>query len=202
MADKDHDGSKPGALRGNGVSGDGAGEPTTEAEMPEIAAGEAEPAALDEVAALKLELQATKERVLRERADLENVKKRALREKSETLRFANESLLRDLLPVIDNLQRAVDHIPATPENEALLAGVELVLRSFSDVLERHGVKPVVARGERFDPSRHEAINHMPSDEPPNTVIDEHQRGYVLHDRLLRPAMVTVSKSIEKPENDG
>jgi molecular chaperone GrpE len=155
----------------------------------------------DEVAALKAELAAIKDRVLRERADLENFKKRAFREKAETLRFANESLLRDLLPVIDNLQRAVDHIPATPGNEALLAGVELVLRSFNDVLERHGVKPVMARGEQFDPSRHEAIGHVPSDQPPNTVIDEHQRGYVLHDRLLRPALVTVGKSIEKSEND-
>jgi molecular chaperone GrpE len=140
-----------------------------------------------ERATLRTELAELKDRWLRERADLENFKRRAL------LRFGSEALLKDLLPVIDNLHRALAHARAGREDDPILQGVELVLRGFDDVLERHGVKVVPARGEPFDPNRHEAISHVESEAPANTVIDEHQRGYVLHDRLLRPALVTVGK---------
>jgi molecular chaperone GrpE len=109
--------------------------------------------------------------------------------------------LRDLLPVIDNLHRALAHSRAGREDDPILTGVELVLRGFDEVLERHGVKVVPARGTAFDPNRHEAISHVESDQPANTVIDEHQRGYVLHDRLLRPALVTVGKG-PRPGDDG
>jgi molecular chaperone GrpE len=111
-----------------------------------------------------------------------------------------------LIPVIDNLHRAVAHSRTSRDIDPIIAGVELVLRGFDEVLERHGVKVIQARGIPFDPSRHEAISHIESEAPANTVIDEHQRGYVLHDRLLRPALVTVGKGprlddVAKPRSD-
>ena len=137
------------------------------------------------------EAQANHDRFLRERAELENFKKRMQREKAEALRFANEPLIRELLPVVDNLERAVEH--ATGDGESVLEGVRLVLKSIRDVLDRHGVKPIDAVGEPFDPSRHEAMAQVESTEhEANRVVDQYHRGYLLHDRLLRPARVTVS----------
>jgi molecular chaperone GrpE len=166
------------------------------------------PAGASEVEKLRGALAAAEERILRERAELENVRKRAAREKGEALRFANEALVRDLLPVIDNLRRALEHARGGAAGGPIVEGVEMVMRSLTDVLARHGVREVEARGTRFDPSFHEAIGHVESDGDPNAVVDEHQRGYVLHDRLLRPALVTVGKGrggggpVERPDDDG
>jgi molecular chaperone GrpE len=179
MTDEDVMRPKPGAP-GDGESADAPEQPAT--------AG-AEAAALESIQ-LRAELAELKDRWVRERAELENFKRRAAREKQDALRFGSESLLKDLLPVIDNLHRALAHAKS---DDPIVAGVQLVLRGFDDVFERHGVKVVPARGEPFDPNRHEAISHVESEAPANTVIDEHQRGYVLHDRLLRPALVTVGK---------
>ena len=133
--------------------------------------------------------------LLRERAELENFKRRMQREKSESLRFASEPLLRDILPVIDNLERAIAHAKESQGSQALVEGVELVLRALLDTIGRHGVRRVKAKGETFDPNLHEAVVQVENTElAPNTVLDEHQPGYQLHDRLLRPAMVSVSKA--------
>lgn len=211
MVDDDAARSKPAARPGNGNTGDGEagdGKGDNGAEAPVAGAARGEPETPSEVERLRAELAAANDRQLRERAELENFKKRVARERMEALRFANEGLLRDLLPVIDNLQRALEHARTSREFEPIIAGVELVLRSFGETLERHGVKVVEARGAPFDPGRHEAIGHVESDQPPNTVVDEHQRGYMLHDRLLRPALVTVGKApdaeaqgVEKAEHD-
>ncbi len=132
---------------------------------------------------------------LRERAELENFKRRMQREKSEALRFANEPLVRDLLPVIDNLERATAHAQGSGNEQPLLEGVTLVLRSFLDVLEKHGVIRMTAKGEPFDPSKHDAVAQVESSEvAANMVVEEHASGYSLHDRLLRAAMVSVSKA--------
>jgi molecular chaperone GrpE len=147
-----------------------------------------------EVEQLRSEIAELKDRLLRERAELENFKRRQARDKAEALRFANEGLLRDLLPIIDNLHRALEHARSSREVEAIAAGVEMTLQGLTDTLERHGVKIVESLGRPFDPAHHEAIGHVESEHPPNTVVDEHQRGYLLHDRLLRPALVTVGKS--------
>jgi molecular chaperone GrpE len=139
---------------------------------------------------------------LRERAELENFKRRMLREKGEALRFASEPLIRDLLPVVDNLERAIEH--AGGNGQSVVEGVRLVLKSLLDILERHGVKRIDAVGERFDPTRHEAMAQIESKEhEPNRVVDQHHSGYLLHDRLLRPALVTVSgrKSTPAVESD-
>jgi molecular chaperone GrpE len=154
------------------------------------------------IAALEAELAAAREearqnydRWVRERADLENLKKRAAREREEAVRLGNESLIRDLLPVMDNLERALRHAEAGGDGRPLIEGVALVVRAFREVLERHGVQRIEAGGAVFDPAHHEAVAHVESSEhPPNVVVEEHQPGYRLHDRLLRPALVTVAKA--------
>lgn len=168
-------------------------------EQPGGARSGAADAALEAIQ-LRAENAEFRDRWMRTQADLENFKRRAVREKQDALRFGSENLLKDLLPVIDNLHRALAHAKQGRGDDPILTGVELVLRGFDEVLERHGVKVVPARGTPFDPNRHEAISHVESDAPANTVIDEHQRGYVLHDRLLRPALVTVGKG-PRPSSD-
>lgn len=170
---------------------------TTQAEQEQSVARGTAPD--DEVQVLRQQLTEAQvearenyERFLRERAELENFKRRMQREKADALRFATEPLIRELLPVVDNLERAVEH--ATADGQSLLDGVRLVLKSLVDVLDRHGVKRIDAVGESFDPSRHEAMAQVESTEhEPNRVVEQHHRGYVLHDRLLRPALVTVSR---------
>ncbi len=135
-----------------------------------------------------------KDRWIRERADLENLKKRAARERQEAMRYGAEHLVRDLLPVVDDLERALDAAREASGGQQVAAGVELVLKSVADVLARHGVERVPAAGESFDPSLHEAVSHVPHPEvPEGKIIEEHRGGYRLHDRLVRAAMVTVSK---------
>ena len=133
---------------------------------------------------------------LRAVADLENYRKRAQREKEELSRYGYDKVLREILPVMDNLERAVEHAKSEgADNTGLLQGVEMTLTQFGQVLEKFGVKPVAAKGEPFDPSHHEAMGQIESAEhPPNTVVQELQKGYYLHDRLLRPALVMVAKA--------
>lgn len=140
---------------------------------------------------------------LRERAEMENFKKRMQRERSETLRYAVEPLVRDLLPVLDNLERAVDHA-AGGNGQSLLEGVRLVLKSALDVLERHGITRINVTGEPFDPARHEAVAQVAdAQREPNQVVQQFEPGYSLHDRLIRAAKVSVSRqpSVERPPDD-
>ncbi len=140
------------------------------------------------------------DRFLRQVAELENFKKRVAREKGEALRYANESLIKDLLPVLDNLERAVDHAKGGENGEPLVEGVEMVLKGFLDVLSKHGVTQISAKGESFDPERHEAVAQVENAEyEPNSVVEEHHKGYYLLDRLLRPALVSVAKARETKE---
>ena len=156
---------------------------------------EARIAALEaDLAAAREEARQTHDRWLRERADLENLKKRAARERAETIRFANERLLKDLLPVVDNLERAVEHAETGGDGQPLSEGVALILKSLLEVLERNGVTRIESKGTPFDPSHHEAMGHVESEaHEPNVVVEEHQPGYRLNDRLLRPALVSVAK---------
>jgi len=137
------------------------------------------------------EARASQDRFLRERAELENFKKRMQREKIETLRFACEPLIREILPVIDNLERATQC--GEGNGGSVIEGVQMVIKALLEILERHGVKRVEALGQRFDPTHHQALAQVETAEhEPNHVIEQHHTGYLLHDRLLRPALVTVS----------
>ncbi len=191
--------SKPTVEEGTGVA-EAAGEviPETAGESPEGV--EAAPA--EALAASQEEARKNWDLYLRERADLENYRKRAQREKEELAKFANENLLREILPVMDNLSRAVEHARKQETGtDGLLEGVEMTLAQFGKALERFGVKTIVAVGEPFDPARHEAMGQIESaDQPSNTVIQELQKGYLLNDRLLRPALVMIAKAPAAPSS--
>ncbi|HZZ86387.1 MAG TPA: nucleotide exchange factor GrpE [Anaeromyxobacteraceae bacterium] len=140
-------------------------------------------------AKLRADLEEAQSRLLRTAADLENARKRALREKDELKKFAAERLLKDLVPVVDNLDRA---LAAAAEDDPLSSGVRLVLKSFEDALGRHGVQIFSALGEPFDPRVHEAIMQVEGDAAPGTVVFQHGRGFLLAERLLRAALVGVA----------
>jgi molecular chaperone GrpE len=131
---------------------------------------------------------------IRLQAEFENYKKRIQKEKSDQMRFGNEALLRAVLPVLDNLERAIEHGKNAREAGPLLAGVEITLRQLLNALEQFGVKPILAAGEVFDPEKHEAVSQMESDFESDRVISEVQKGYLFHERLLRPAKVIVSRA--------
>lgn len=144
--------------------------------------------------AKELEAKENYDRFLRQAAEVENYKKRAAREKADAIRYANESLVKDLLPVLDNLERALDYAKGGENGKPLLEGIEMVLKTFLESLGKHGVNQISAVGETFDPNKHEAIAQVESQKhKPNTVIQEHQKGYYLLERLLRPAQVSVAK---------
>ncbi|HSR11595.1 MAG TPA: nucleotide exchange factor GrpE [Thermodesulfobacteriota bacterium] len=129
---------------------------------------------------------------LRLRAEFENYKRRMQKEREDSIRYGNENLLKALLPVIDNLNRAIEHAKDGGDVAGLREGVEMVRKQFLTVLEKFGVKPVAAVGETFDPEKHEAIAQAEGDEP-NRVLSAAEEGYLFHDRLLRPAKVVVSR---------
>jgi molecular chaperone GrpE len=137
---------------------------------------------------------------LRERADLENARKRHQRDREDAIRFANDRLLKEIIPVLDNLERAVAHAGQGDDNQSLLQGVTMTINQFRKVLEDFGVKAISAVGQGFDPNLHQAMGQVESeDQAPNTVVSEFQKGYLLHDRLLRPSLVMVAKA---PTDDG
>jgi len=143
------------------------------------------------------QLKEKEEQVLRILAESENVKKRLQREKEEFCKFATSKLLEELLPVIDNLELALEHAEKQAECSQLLEGIEMTLKMFREVLQKHGLVPIGEEGEAFDPNIHEAMAQEERDDLEHgTVCKMYQRGYKLHDRLLRPARVIVSKKSE------
>jgi len=150
-----------------------------------------------ELEASRDEAQKNHEQYLRTLADMENLRKRSQREKEELAKFGNETILREILPVVDNLERAVDHAVQDEGASGLLEGVQMTLNQFATVLEKFNVVPVAALGEPFDSAVHQAMGQMEtSDYPPNTVAQEMQKGYLLNERLLRPSLVMVAKAPE------
>ncbi|WP_035253006.1 nucleotide exchange factor GrpE [Desulfatiglans anilini] len=131
---------------------------------------------------------------LRSQAEIENLKKRSQKEKEGLMRFGNESLIKRLLPVVDNLETALIHVEDEKALEALREGVNLTLKGLKDALHKEGVSEVKALGEPFDPHFHDAISEQEdASVEPRTIIHELQKGYLLNDRLVRPATVVVSK---------
>ena len=139
------------------------------------------------------------DRLLRVSADFENYKKRSAREMQNFRKYANQDLVKDLLPILDNLELALKS--ASEEDKAtnaLLEGIELIRKEILRVLEKHDVKQIDALGRPFDPSFHEAVMREETDDhPENTVITELQKGYLMHDRLIRPSMVAVAMPVKK-----
>lgn len=133
-----------------------------------------------------------RDRWIRVTADFENFRKRAQKEKADLIRFGNENLVKELLPILDNFERAFSS--TTQPNDSFFQGVQLIYSQLKTMLERFGVTSDSALGKTFDPHLHDAMNFETSDDhPPHTVIHEHQKMYFLNKKLIRPALVTVSK---------
>ena len=187
----------PGAKPDAKVQGDpGAPPPETgpadDAGAPEPAAPSSETPA-NEVEQLRLDLEEVSDRALRAQAELENYRRRVARQMDEERRYANMPLLRDLLPVLDNMRRATEAAEKTEEAASLLEGFRMVTSQLEDVLARHHCTEIEALGMPFDPNLHEAISQQPSaDHPEGTVLLVTQSGFRLHDRVVRPSQVIVS----------
>ncbi len=151
------------------------------------------------------ELAEANDRLLRALAENENLRRRGKREREETARFAISSFARDVLPVADNLRRALESVPGDPgENEALgslVGGIELTERELATIFERHGIERIDPAGEKFDHNLHEAMFEVPTaDAEPGTVVQVFETGYVLNGRLLRAARVGIARALpEAPE---
>jgi len=148
---------------------------------------------VDPLEAAQKEADENRERWVRAVAELENYKKRAAHERSRLLKYRYESLLRDLLPIVDNMDRAVHHCSEAGQSDGMAEGICMIAGMFRDLLQKYGVKEIESLGEPFDPQFHEAIARLPtSDKPANVVVEEMAKGYLYQDRLLRPAKVVVA----------
>ena len=159
-------------------------------------------AAAGELAAKDEELKSLNNKYLRLAAEFDNYKRLAQRDQRDQIRFGNEQLLKELLPVVDNLERAIKAAKGSPAADGLVQGVDLTLKQLQGVLGKFGVQSIPTMGQPFDPSGHQAVATVPSTAVPDQhVVEEFQRGYRLHDRILRPAMVTVSSGTESGSNE-
>lgn len=151
----------------------------------------------EEVESLKArvtELEGMRERLLLAAADFENAKKRLVREKEEFVRFSQERLIRELLPVLDNFERALAHAPGAtqdPGAKAVLTGIQMVFKQLEEILKSQGLRRMKALGELFDPHHHEAVGYVEGKGKEHEIVEEVEAGYSLHDRLLRAAKVRV-----------
>lgn len=157
--------------------------------------------------AVERERDDLKDQLLRARAEFDNYRKRMARESDQQRKTAAQGLMRSLLPIVDNLERALGH--ANDANDGFVKGVEMIVKQFADVLAAQGLEVIPAVGEAFDPNIHEALTHMPSDQyPVDTVMEEFQRGYRIGDFVLRPSQVVVSSGApqapvaEEPDGGG
>jgi len=160
--------------------------------------------ATPDVATLEAQIAELTDRLLRAHAEMDNLRKRTERDREDTAKYAITKFARDVLGVGDNLQRAIGAVPAgaadeDPALKALIDGVSMTERDFLNVLERHGVKRIDPSGEPFNPHQHQAMTEVENPEvAPGTVVQVYQPGYIIEDRVLRPAMVVVAKGGTKP----
>jgi len=188
----------------------GSDDPPSQEEKTAAGVSPQSPESSGEVAELRRKLEEkTREaeenyaRLLRLAADMENLKKRQERERAELLQFANEHLVKELLPVVDNLERAVEHGRQLEAPQALLEGIEMVHQGFIKALDRYGVTAHDSLGQQFDPAYHNAMMQEEApDVPDGSVIKELQKGYLMHQRLLRPAMVVVARNTQNETTSG
>ena len=149
-----------------------------------------------EIENLTAQLAEAKDQALRAQAEAQNARRRAEQDVEKAHKFGQEKLVKDLLPVIDNMERALDSIDKEDESlKGVIEGIELTIKSFMDTLAKNSIEAINPAGEPFDPQLHQAMTQVPNpDVEPNTVMDVFQKGYTLHGRLIRPAMVVVSKA--------
>ncbi|MBI2058393.1 MAG: nucleotide exchange factor GrpE [Nitrospirae bacterium] len=157
-----------------------------------------------ELKAARKDAKATYNQLIHLQADFENLKKRLVREREDYIRQAKEALIREILPSIDNLEYALQHARERKEDSPLFNGVEMTHKGLMAAMKKFGVEPVEAVGAAFDPNFHEAISKVEKEDGRNQVIGEHQRGYVLDRKLVRPALVTIAVpgSAKKSESGG
>ncbi|MCC7084155.1 MAG: nucleotide exchange factor GrpE [Pirellulales bacterium] len=154
----------------------------------------AELTADQEMDMVRNELAEARDKMLRAQAELDNYRKRARRELEDERRYAEIDLMRDLLPVLDNIARAIDAAEKKADAASLLEGFKMVRQQLTSMLDKHHCKVIEAEGKPFDPAHHEAVMQQPAaDKPDNTVMNVVQTGYQLHDRVVRAAQVIVSK---------
>lgn len=166
-----------------------------ESESQDEGAGGGEDAALEKrISEMEDELAEMKNRYLRAQADLENFRRRVRREKAEQAKYRALPVIKAMLPVLDNLERAIAASRDVPSSDGLRQGVEMVNRQIIEVLKEEGLKEIAAVNEPFNPEYHEAVGQVENDEyESGIVVEQLQKGYMLHDRVIRPAMVTVSQ---------
>ncbi len=179
------------------ANGESSAEPAATAPQapstPPPATSEVEPSAEQKLTEALAESARLRDQLLRTAADFDNYRKRSRRAEDDAQRRGREQMLKDLLPVFDNLERAVQHAEAAPDAQAVTAGLRMVLKQFSDTLEKAGIKRIATVGLPFDPTRHEAISQVASAEhSPGVVVAEVQPGYTMGDTLVRAALVVVS----------
>ncbi len=170
-------------------------EKSTETEAtPSPQAEEGQPTASDLLEKKAIELKEANDKYLRLVAEFENFKKRSSRDQLEYMKYAYELVLKEILPILDNLERAYFHSKESEDIQKLNEGLQLILKQGQEALTKLGVSPIPAKGELFDPMKHQAISQVETDEiAENHVVDEISKGYLLNDRVLRPSMVSVSK---------
>ncbi len=165
-------------------------------------AGPADEPELSEQARVEAERDKLKDQLLRTAADFDNFRKRSQKELVQAERRGREAILLEVLPIVDNLERAVQASESAADAAAVRQGVEMVLKSFADIASRIGLEAVESVGQRFDPNIHDAFQQQETDaHPPGTIVTEYQKGYRLGDKLLRPAMVVVAKKPPAPPAD-
>lgn len=140
------------------------------------------------------------DKYLRALAEMENFRKRVAREQAESVKYANERILSDLLSVVDNIERAILHSREKKDFDALIDGLNLTMKEFNSLFEKYGVKWIESVGQPFDPTRHHAVSLVESEtHPDNIIVEEFRKGYLLNDRILRPSLVSVAKRKEGTE---
>ena len=151
-----------------------------------------------ELETARSENAAAADMMLRLAAEMDNYKKRVMKERESLIKYGSQGMLQELLPMLDNFQRAIESANKSKDFDSFLEGVEMIFKQMCEALGRKGVSPIDAVGETFDPNIHEAVTQVTSEEyPENIVAEELQKGYMLHDRVVRPAMVAVSKGTGK-----
>ena len=187
---------------GKGKSASAEETPTATAQADQGPAPRAEPAGEQPAEGATLtEVEELKDKLARARAEVANVQRRSANERTEAVRFALVDFMRDLLPVIDDFERSLQAAEAAGDKDSIVKGARLIYDNLLQLLKKHHVEPIEAQGRPFDPALHEAMMQQPSaDLPPGSVLEEVQRGYKLHDRVIRPTRVIVSAA--PPDEEG